>query len=462
VDERFYHPTGAESYYGRKKKFKGFLHFFYKVTGESREPPVKSESNAPGGLTALHQEYETLWSLEVEAAVGCGLDHGSGIRGSSLDFRARNRARNGSIGRARMVRRCGYALLLTLAAAVPLAGRGKSKLSYGEGLIVSVPLPAREVEQVVGDVAQNGVIRGTKEYNKDEFVSGAKAATSSHVFPPWTEGGKVFYKVREQALDPRNFKDSSDSGTLVVRYVVQAQGEKNTVLRINALFKEDYRHVVHQSNGSVETAEYNDIREHVEAIELMKKQNVEAAEQQRQERLAKKQSLAKQADGGAWPMPQSDPPPSTSKPVVQATETQEDAAPGSAAMPSSDLGESPSEALSSQSLPSQAQSSQVPPSQVPPSQAPSSQAPSSQGVPVQTLSGQSLEDRVRDLRKQVARVVKAPGAPLKSAPFHTASTLQSLPPGTEVLILISTPYWYGIETHEGQHGWIMRDELEQP
>ena len=42
-------------------------------------------------------------------------------------------------------------------------------------------------------------------------------------------GGKVFYKVREQALDPRNFKDSSDVGTLVVRYVVMPQGDKNTV-----------------------------------------------------------------------------------------------------------------------------------------------------------------------------------------------------------------------------------------
>jgi hypothetical protein len=254
-------------------------------------------------------------------------------------------------------------------------------------------------------------------------------------------GGKVFYKVREQALDPRNFKDSSDSGTLVVRYVVQAQGEKNTVLRINALFKEDYRHVVHQSNGSVETAEYNDIREHVEAIELMKKQNVDAAEQQRQERLAKKQSLAKQADGGAWPMPQSDPPQSTSRPVVQATETQEDAVSGSAATPPSGQ-----ETSASQVSPSPARPSQASPSQ------------GSLGPP---LSGQSLEDRVKDLRKQVERLVKAPGAPLKSAPFHTASTLQSLPPGTEVLILISTPYWYGVETHEGQHGWIMRDELEQ-
>ncbi len=60
MDERFYHPTGAESYYGRKKKFKRFLQFFYKVTGESSESPVKSESNVPGGLTVLHQEYETL------------------------------------------------------------------------------------------------------------------------------------------------------------------------------------------------------------------------------------------------------------------------------------------------------------------------------------------------------------------------------------------------------------------
>jgi hypothetical protein len=83
-------------------------------------------------------------------------------------------------------------------------------------------------------------------------------------------------------------------------------------------------------------------------------------------------------------------------------------------------------------------------------------------LPGQTLPGQTLEDHVKELRKQVERLVKAPGAPLKTAPFHTASTLQSLTPGTEVLILISTPYWYGVETHDGQHGWIMRDEVEQP
>jgi uncharacterized protein YgiM (DUF1202 family) len=64
------------------------------------------------------------------------------------------------------------------------------------------------------------------------------------------------------------------------------------------------------------------------------------------------------------------------------------------------------------------------------------------------------------LKQQVERLVKAPGAALRSAPFHTASTLQSLAAGTEVLIVVSTPYWLGVETHDGQHGWILRDQLE--
>ena len=46
------------------------------------------------------------------------------------------------------------------------------------------------------------------------------------------------------------------------------------------------------------------------------------------------------------------------------------------------------------------------------------------------------------------------------APFHSASTLQALPSGAEVLIVITTPYWFGVETHDGQHGWVQRDELE--
>ena len=157
-----------------------------------------------------------------------------------------------------------------------LQARAKEKISYGEGLIINVPYPEAEVEQVVQDVSQNGIIRGTKEYNKDEYVGGAKAADSTRVFPAWTEGGKVFYKVRLQALDPRNFKDSGDVGTLAVRYVLQLQGDKNTVLRINAVFVEDFRRTVHASNGSVESSEYKDIRDHLNAIDVMKQQTAEA------------------------------------------------------------------------------------------------------------------------------------------------------------------------------------------
>ncbi len=159
-------------------------------------------------------------------------------------------------------------------------------------------MPIAQVETVVEDVSGNGLIRGTKEYNKDQYVGGAQAADSPHVFPPWTEGGKVFYKVRTEAIDPRNFKDTNDVGTLEVRYVLKPQGQKNTVLRIDALFQEDFRRAIHQSNGSVETAEYKDIREHLDAIEVMKKQDAEA-QLERQQKLAKKQNQSLQGDSSS-------------------------------------------------------------------------------------------------------------------------------------------------------------------
>ena len=181
--------------------------------------------------------------------------------------------------------------VFVLLAACPLLLQAskKDKISYGEGLIVNVPFPEAEVEQVVQDITQNGIIRGTKEYNKDEYVGGAKPADSTRAFPEWTEGGKVFYKVRLQAIDPRNFKDGGDVGTLAVRYVLQPQGDKNTVLRINAVFVEDFRRIVHASDGSVEGSEFKDIRDHLDSIELMRSQTVEA-EKEREQQLLKKQA----------------------------------------------------------------------------------------------------------------------------------------------------------------------------
>lgn len=285
-----------------------------------------------------------------------------------------------------------FALLL---AATPLPAREKNAIQYGMGLIVNVPFPEAEVSQVVQDVVQNGIIRGSKEYNKDEYIGGATPASSTRVFPQWTEGGQVFYKVRLKALDPRNFKDSSDVGTLAVRYVIQPQGDHNTVLRIDARFVEDFRHAAHASNGSVESAEYKDIHDRLDALSAMKAQTAEA-EKEKQERR-EKSPLAGESSSVAGPSA---------------------------------------------------------------SNAPDHATPVGSPAALQK-PGQTLEERVHVLRQQAERVVKSPGAPLKSAPFHTASTLQSLPEGTEVLIVVSTPYWFGVETHEGQHGWMLREQLEQ-
>jgi hypothetical protein len=75
-------------------------------------------------------------------------------------------------------------------------------------------------------------------------------------------------------------------------------------------------------------------------------------------------------------------------------------------------------------------------------------------------SVQTLDQHLDDLRHKAERVVKAPGGQLKSAPFHSATNVKLLEGGAEVVILVVTPYWYGVETTDGQHGWINRGQLE--
>lgn len=293
---------------------------------------------------------------------------------------------------------CGIFIVPSL----PVLAREKEAIPYGAGLIVNLPFPEAEVTQVVQEVAQSGIIRGSKEYSKDEYITGATWASSTRVFPESTEAGKVFYKIKLKALDPQNFKDTNDVGTLAVRYVVQGQDDKHTVLRIDARFLEDYRNRSHASNGSVEGAEYKSVHDRLDAIEALKS-GIVGADKEKQELAAKNQKAA----------------------LVDETPA---AAPATVAANT--------------------------PNQTPPPAA-TSDAESTPPTPPQTL-----EQRVQDLRRQVERRVKAPGAPLKSAPFHSAATLQSLPAGVQVLVEIATPYWVGVETHEGQHGWILRDDLE--
>jgi hypothetical protein len=75
-------------------------------------------------------------------------------------------------------------------------------------------------------------------------------------------------------------------------------------------------------------------------------------------------------------------------------------------------------------------------------------------------SVQDLEQRVNALRHQVQQRIKAPGASLKAAPFRSAANVANLAAYTDVVIVIVTPHWYGIETPEGQRGWLRVDQLE--
>ena len=75
-------------------------------------------------------------------------------------------------------------------------------------------------------------------------------------------------------------------------------------------------------------------------------------------------------------------------------------------------------------------------------------------------SVQDLEQRINAMRHEVERRVKAPGADLKAAPFRAAANVKTLAAYTEVVIMIVTPHWYGVETPDGRRGWMPADQLE--
>jgi hypothetical protein len=241
----------------------------------------------------------------------------------------------------------------------PLQGRDHKHEEFGLGFSTEIEASESELLQAVGTVVDDGIIQGSYEYNKDKYIDKASAATSSSLFPPWKDPGTVFYKDRTKVLAPANFKDTSDEGTVAVRYVVQSKDANRSILRIDAIFVEDFRRTAHVSNGSVESAEFKDIQDHIDALELQKTQ-ARQSEKQRQEELARQALERKSADDEALAL-------------------------------------------------STAQN-----------------------------SAQAMEQHVQELRRKAERVIKAPGAELKSAPFHTASTLKSLEAGTEVVIIVVT------------------------
>lgn len=249
------------------------------------------------------------------------------------------------------------------------------------GFVMELPAAESEVLQVVKSVAEDTIVRGTYVYEREKTLTGAIPAESSDFFGPWQQPGHVFYKVLSGVLAPRNFKDSSDIGTITVRYVVQPVNDARTRLRIDAVFVEDGRRKAHPSDGTVETSEFKEIQDRLDQLQLDKQKTATALKKRQQEDAAKTNSLRQREDEAAR---------------LDGAES----------------------------------------------------------------SIRNLEQRLHDLRHDVELRVKDRDTELKSAPFHTAAKLQSLAAGTEVVVLILTPYWYGVETADGHRGWLRHDQVE--
>jgi hypothetical protein len=272
-------------------------------------------------------------------------------------------------------------VFLLVGAASLFASSRKETHDSPNALQVIVNAPVPDVIEAVQQVAGDTVIYGTQSYQRENNLTGARHADGAKAFPDAPAAGTVVYKIADSVLSPTNFKNSADMGTITVRYVVNKFDENNTNLRIDAVFIENSAHKVHASDGSVEAAEFGEVRKRVEQIQARHETDRLEEERIARERRDKQAELDLVA--------------------------REEAAKASA-------------------------------------------------IPAAT----DVEQRVAQLRKEAEIRVRASGTQLKSAPYKAAASLQNLAPYTDVVVLVVTPYWYGVQTADGHRGWVYHGEVE--
>jgi hypothetical protein len=190
------------------------------------------------------------------------------------------------------------AALLIFLSLNPSSSLGDKSDSSTKGFAVELPNPEADVLTAVRAVADDHVIHGTYMYEREKILNGAVAETSSKYFGTWNGEGHVLYKVRRDALAPRNFKNSSDIGVITVRYIVHATSADTTHIEVFAVFVEDGTNRVHPSNTSVESSEFSEIQNQLlliqkdrqMAAETRDKRNEEARKAEEAAALARRQS----------------------------------------------------------------------------------------------------------------------------------------------------------------------------
>jgi hypothetical protein len=166
--------------------------------------------------------------------------------------------------------------------------------SWGTGFAVELPYAEADVVSVVQSVAEDHIVRGTYVYEREKILNDAASANSSSFFGAWQGPGQTYYKIRKDALAPRNFKESADIGVITIRYVVHGTSSNSTHLEILAVFVEDGTKRVHPSNISVESAEFTEIQNQLQTLarDRQRTESMQAEKRREEEQAA---MAAKQA-----------------------------------------------------------------------------------------------------------------------------------------------------------------------
>jgi hypothetical protein len=276
------------------------------------------------------------------------------------------------------------------------AGYARTKETAAPSFTIDVEKPFDQVVRVVEDVARGPVIRGTFEYAGDQQLEGAQFAETSRLFPTWSKGGKVFFKLRGKTLAPKHFIDSNDVGTVAVRYVVQDAGASITRLIIDAVFVENGGHHGHASDGYVETCEFAEIGKRLK--ELDQQQTLRASGQE----FSPSRESSSQADASSVEV--------------------------NASGKTGDI----EHAIAEQKMQLAGESANL----------------------------QKLEDQSRQIRASEFMRIKAERAELKASPYSHAHVLEALKQGQEVTVLAKSTYWYRVRAEDGQEGWVSHSSLE--
>jgi hypothetical protein len=267
---------------------------------------------------------------------------------------------------------------ITAAASSPARAKDPE---LGAGITKEFPASLEDMMQALREVLGDNTIHGTLIYDKQPVLDGAKSVDSTLVFGAYSGPGKVFYKVRPDAIAPRHFLDSADQGTIAVRYILTAITPERMRLHIDALYVEKNHRVAHISDGTVEASEAKAIEDHLTAIQFTEQETAEANRRRESAELVKETQLRQH---------------------IEETKLLEQ----------------------------------------------------TQG------SVQEMERQILALRREMERRVKAPGAQMKAAPFLSSASLVTVPAYTELLVVIVTPHWYGVETPDGHRGWLPVEQLE--